>query len=64
MNGYLTAQEVAEKWSLTVRQVQILCKNGRITGAQRVSRIWLIPESAPKPTRDRVLKEKDTRGTV
>lgn len=58
MNGYLTAQEIANKWGLTVRQVQILCKGNRIAGAQRVSRIWLIPESAEKPTKDRVLKEK------
>lgn len=50
MNGYLTCQEVAEKWGITVRQVQILCKDNRIEGAQRLSRIWLIPEKADKPT--------------
>jgi len=64
MNGYFTAQEIANKWGLTVRQVQILCKESRIDGAQRVSRIWLIPESAEKPTKDRILKEKDTHETV
>lgn len=53
MNGYITVQEVAEKWGVTPRQVQILCKEGRITGATRMSRIWIIPEGADKPTGDK-----------
>lgn len=51
MNGYITAQEAAHKWNITTRQVQILCKDGRIDGVARVSRIWLIPENAEKPTK-------------
>ena len=50
MNVYTTAQEAAEKWGVTPRQVQILCKENRITGAMRISRIWIIPENAKKPT--------------
>ena len=50
MNGYITAQEAAEKWGVTVRQVQILCKENRIKGAARMSRIGIIPENAEKPT--------------
>ena len=42
MNGYITAQEAAEKWNVTPRQVQILCKQGRIKGAEMMSRIWII----------------------
>ena len=57
MNGYLTVQEIAEKWGISVRQIQILCKEKRIEGVQRVSRIWLIPESAVKPTKDRKVVE-------
>lgn len=53
MNGYITAQEAAEKWGITVRQVQILCKDNRIDGATRMSRIWIIPENAPKPTNNK-----------
>lgn len=53
MNGYITAQEAADKWGITVRQVQILCKDNRIAGATRMSRIWVIPENAPKPTNSR-----------
>jgi hypothetical protein len=53
MNGFITVQEAADKWGITSRQVQILCKNGRIEGATRMSRIWIIPENAKKPTADR-----------
>lgn len=35
------------------RQVQILCKSNRIDGATRMSRIWIIPENAEKPTSDK-----------
>ena len=50
MNGYLTVQEAAQKWGITPRQVQILCKANRVSGASRLSRIWIIPENAEKPT--------------
>ena len=51
MNGYITVQEAAEKWGVTPRQVQILCKEERIIGATRMGRIWVIPENAEKPTK-------------
>ena len=50
MNGYITVQEAAIKWGITPRQVQILCKAHRVDGAARMSRIWIIPEDAVKPT--------------
>lgn len=50
MNGYITVQEAAKKWSVTPRQVQILCKENKVVGAMRMSRIWIIPEDAQKPT--------------
>lgn len=60
MKGYMTAQEVAEKWGITVRQVQILCKEERIIGAERMGKIWVIPENAPKPTRNKTKTVKST----
>ncbi len=53
MKGYMTTQEAAIKWGITDRQVQILCKDNRIIGATRMSRIWVIPENAEKPTCDK-----------
>ena len=59
MNGYITVQEAAEKWGVTSRQVQILCKTNRIPGATRLSRIWIIQENAEKPTNEKRKVEFD-----
>ncbi len=56
LKGYITAQEAAKKWGITSRQVQILCKENRISGASRMSRIWVIPENAEKPTKKIAIK--------
>lgn len=45
---YLTTAEVAVKWNITPRRVQILCKEGRIEGAV-FKGVWLIPMEAQKP---------------
>lgn len=62
MNGFITVQEAAEKWKITHRQVQILCKEGRIKGATKLSRIWIIPENAQKPTNGRHAPHKGNGG--
>ncbi len=59
MNGFMTVQEAAEKWGVTPRQVQILCKSNRIPGATRLSRIWIIPENVEKPTNEKRKVEFD-----
>ncbi len=60
VDGYMTVQEAAEKWGVTPRQVQILCKEGRISEATRMSRIWIIPKDAEKPTaRKRKVRDAD-----
>lgn len=50
MEGYLSVQDTAKRWGITPRQVQILCKNKRINGASKISKIWVIPADAEKPT--------------
>lgn len=50
MQGFMTTKEAAEKWGITVRQVQNHCKSGRIEGLQRVGTNYLIPIDALKPT--------------
>lgn len=46
---FLKIEEVAEKWNISARAVQMLCKDGKIEGAQRFGRAWMIPENAPRP---------------
>lgn len=36
MFEYMTAQEAAEKWNVTLRWVQRLCKENRIDGAMNL----------------------------
>ncbi len=33
IDGYINISEAAEKWGISTRRVQVLCKNGRIEGA-------------------------------
>ncbi|GLC90055.1 helix-turn-helix domain-containing protein [Lysinibacillus piscis] len=47
---YLTTAEIAEKWSVSIRQVQRLLAEGRIPNAQKYGRSWMIPSNAEKPT--------------
>ena len=49
MFEYMTAQEAAEKWNVSLRWVQRLCKENRIEGAVNINRVWLIPKNAEKP---------------
>ena len=49
MFEYITAQKAAERWNISVRRVQRLCKEGRIEGVLNVNRVWLIPKDAMKP---------------
>ena len=58
MNGFMTAHYAARKWGVTPRQVQILCKEKRIVGAVQMSRVWIIPEDAEKPTGEKKLIKK------
>ena len=46
---YIGIDEVAKKWGLSKRFVQVLCAKGRIEGATRLGRAWMIPKNAKKP---------------
>lgn len=47
---YITAKQAAEKWGISDRRVRILCSEGKISGAYREGRAWMIPSDARKPT--------------
>ena len=56
MNGYITVEEMAERWNVSIRQVQLLCKDGKIENASKFGNTWAIPEDTVKPTRTGKLK--------
>lgn len=43
---YITSLQAADKWNLSKRQVNALCKSGQIYGAVKKGQRWMIPEDA------------------
>lgn len=56
---YITANEAAEKWNISPRRVQLLCKQGKVAGAVKLGWAWAIPRTAAKPVDMRLKKSGD-----
>ena len=56
---FLKISEVAKAWNLSERGVQSLCAKGKIEGAMRFGRSWMIPKTATKPIDKRTKAGKD-----
>ncbi|MGN0713814.1 MAG: AAA family ATPase [Anaerovoracaceae bacterium] len=50
----MTIKEAAAVWGITERRVNALCKAGRISGAYKDGRQWMIPADARKPVDKRM----------
>ena len=46
---YFSIQDFSEKWNVSKRRIQILCKEGRINGAKMIGNMWVIPKDASRP---------------
>jgi hypothetical protein len=55
---YLTALEIANKWNISSRMVAYYCENGRINGAVKKGKTWIIPVNSEKPVDKRYSKKK------
>ena len=53
MAGIMTVKEAAKRWDVSERRIGILCQEGRIPGAYKEGRRWLIPDDAEKPVDQR-----------
>jgi hypothetical protein len=63
-NDFMPVSKVAEKWGISERRIQVLCSEGRIDGAFRIGKAWIIPSDAKKPADARIksgkyIKKKD-----
>lgn len=45
---YLTTVELSERWNITSRRIGVLCAEGRIEGAIKKGKTWLIPSDILK----------------
>lgn len=46
---YLTTQEMAVVWKISTRRIALLCSTGRVDGAVKKGKTWLIPVGMSKP---------------
>lgn len=55
---YLTTVEMSAIWNITSRRIGVLCSEGRIEGAIKKGKTWLIPADTVKPLDARFKKNK------
>ncbi len=55
----MTAQQAATRWNTSVRNVQDLCRRGRIPGAEHWGSAWMIPADAVRPADGRRRENRD-----
>ena len=51
---YRSIRQISEKWGISVRRIQVLCAEERISGAVKIGYSWAIPANAEKPKDARV----------
>ena len=44
-----TTKEISASWGVSPRYVTTLCSNGRLPGAVKEGKVWLIPDNTQKP---------------
>ncbi len=49
MMEYLTTTEMSKLWNLSSRRIGVLCVEGRIDGAIKKGKMWLLPADATRP---------------
>ena len=57
----MTTRDASEIWGITPRRVQILCDKGKVQGAFRMGRTWIIPKDTPRPIDGRTKEAKHAK---
>ena len=47
--NFLTTTEMSKVWGISSRRISLLCAQGRVEGAIKKGKTWLIPEGTKKP---------------
>lgn len=61
---YLSIRQLAEKWGISARRINVLCSEGRIEGATKIGCYWAIPANAEKPRDERIKSGKYVRSAL
>ncbi|GEM_PF-566413 len=60
---YISPEEAAKKWEVNIRRVQSYCAEGKIPGAFRMGRQWMIPASAERPSDGRKKLKSESKAS-
>ena len=60
----ITAQQASEKWDISLRRVQDLCRAGKIPGAERFGTHWMLPADAVRPVDGRRKESRESAGQI
>lgn len=47
---FKTTKQAAHEWGISARRVAVLCEQGRIEGAVKAGKTWLMPPETSKPS--------------
>lgn len=61
MDFMKSSEQFAIEWNLSKRTINDLCNKGKIPGAIKEGRKWLIPDDAVRPVDKRVSSGKYTK---
>lgn len=61
---YLTTVEMSKRWNISSRRIGVLCTEGRIDGAIKKGKMWLIPSDAAKPLDARFKLNKESKSVL
>lgn len=55
---YLTITELSLDWKISKRMIAYYCEDGRIPGAVKKGKTWLVPRNAERPVDNRFIKKR------
>ena len=58
LEGYITVSEIAKRWKINPRTIQVMCLKGKIQGAEKIGNMWMIPVETERPADGRVKSGK------
>ena len=61
---YLTTVEMSKRWNISSRRIGVLCTEGRIDGAVKKGKMWLIPSDAVNPLDARFKVNKESKSVL
>ena len=58
IEGYKTVNELAAEWDVILRTIQTMCSDGRVSGAVKFGREWVVPADTERPDDESVMSGK------